>query len=154
MALHSRRLSLVRCPATPSELSFHGKLLANANPHIGIALFRRRLGGPVWWGSQRCTGCGVAGSDLHTRQLCFLQLFLRHTLRGTLRELAAAGMHSRVRVGGVNAEDSSRVFLVLIHNCKFPSAYLCSFRTVFPAAHLIAARVSELSVDERNFPFV
>lgn len=37
---------------------------------------------------------GVAGSHLHTRQLCFLQLFLRHTLRGTVRELGGAGMHS------------------------------------------------------------
>lgn len=37
---------------------------------------------------------GVAGSHLHTRQLCFLQLFLRHTLRGTVRKLGGAGMHS------------------------------------------------------------
>lgn len=38
---------------------------------------------------------GVVGLHLHTRQLCFLQLFLRHTLRGTLQELVGAGMHSR-----------------------------------------------------------
>lgn len=36
-------------------------------------------------------------SDLHTRQLCFLQLFLRHTLRaGTLRELGGARVCTHV----------------------------------------------------------
>lgn len=37
----------------------------------------------------------IVGSHLHTRQLCFLQLFLRHTLRGTLRELGGAGACTR-----------------------------------------------------------
>lgn len=84
----------------------------------------------------------IVGSHLHTRQLCFLQLFLRHTLRGTLRELGGAGACTRFvgwkegalgtgRGGGTAGEDSSRVFLVSIHNCKFPSAYLCSFRPTF-----------------------
>lgn len=85
----------------------------------------------------------IVGSHLHTRQLCFLQLFLRHTLRGTLRELGGAGACTRFvgwkegalgtgRGGGTaRGEDSSRVFLVSIHNCKFPSAYLCSFRPTF-----------------------
>lgn len=77
-------------------------------------------------------------SDLHTRQLCFLQLFLWHTLRaGTRRELGGAAMHSRRRVrtekgeGGCRCRGQhSRVFLVPIHNCKFPSPYLCS-----PSSH-------------------
>lgn len=69
------------------------KLLANANSHTGIALFRLRVGGP------RDEGRGGAQDSwlvhLHTRQLCFLQLFLRHTLRGTLRELGGAGACTR-----------------------------------------------------------
>lgn len=88
-------------------------------------------------------------SDLHTRQLCFLQLFLRHTLRGTLRRTrwcgyALASDRTRETGGREGARERererkigcrcrgqhSRVFLVPIHNCKFPSPYLCS-----PSSH-------------------
>jgi len=100
-----------------------------------------------------CTVSSEAGTqgqeprpDLHTRQLCFLQLFLRHTLRGTPRELDGASMHSR-RIElqrrkeqgreGAGVGDS-RVFLVPIHNCKFPSPYLCS-----PGSYRALARLAD-----------
>lgn len=83
---------------------------------------------------------------MHTRQLCFLQLFLRHTLRaGTQRELCAVracthvvgqgwGEGGRGQRGCRCRGQHSRVFLVPIHNCKFPSPYLCSLSSHHPGS--------------------
>lgn len=138
------------------------KLLANANSHTGIALFRLRVGGP------RDEGRGGAQDSWFA--FAYSSAVLPSTFPATHPPWNSAGtrwcgcMHSLrmergalgTRGGGTAGEDSSRVFLVSIHNCKFPSAYLCSFRPTFLVyldLQLITrlARISaKVNVDDRN----
>lgn len=96
--------------------------VANAKLHIGIV---------------QCSGAGTQEQEppgfAYSSAVLPSTFPAAHPLRGTLRELGGAGMHShriepqREGAGreGAGVEDS-RVFLVPIHNCKFPSPYLCS----------------------------